>query len=112
MSTTPSTVTKGLLHVALAYYFTKRVDAENQPLYSPETVKIAEDWLEEQETSEEEEKRIKEENGQRMIDTISKALHRYGATLDESSGVVDEEYTSLREAQNWTAILKPGKDIF
>lgn len=112
-TTTPSTVTKGLIQYALDYYYTEHSDGYDKPLYSQESVKIAEDWIGEQETSEEEAKRVRKENGTKMRNVIEKALSSYEYTvLDESNNVADEEYLILREAQQWTERLIPGEDIF
>jgi len=114
MSTTPSGETKALILTALDDYFMgPAADGLPNPKYSPEAGLIAETWIEEQETSEEEAKRINKENGTKMRNVIEKALSSYEYTvLDESNNIADAEYIILREAQTWTERLIPGEDIF
>ncbi len=113
MPTTPSGETKALILTALDDYFMgPAADGLPNPKYSPEAGLIAETWMEEQETSEEERVRIDTENGERMKKIILSSLssHEY-RVLDEEINASNDEYESLRMAQKWAEQLVPGKDI-
>lgn len=112
MADKPSNETKELLQHALEFYFHGELDRKLPPRYGTVEVKIAEDWLEEQETSEEERIRFDKENGERMKQIILGALssHEY-RVLDEEVNSTNEEYETLRMAQIWIENLVPGKDI-
>ena len=110
--TTPSNETKELMEHALESYYHGVLDGRSPPRYSTEAHKIAEDWMKEQETSEEERMRLDKENGEKMKGMITAALSSYEyKILDDSDSAGDAEYEILRATQKWTENLDPGKDI-